>query len=492
MNKRTLSLLIAFCFFIPSAEAASYKEWRKWIHAAHDARSKGELEKARKILETASADAAQHGPDTFAENSIILAEVLIRSNQPEEALKVSNVALERMRNPSRRDSSIWKGLLLASRASAEKELKDYVSAARDAELARRFVAAGAGMDNLHPEAANIHWLIGEIALAQKDYAKAADAFRNGLNIAQLRPTRRADEVGRELRTVGDYSSSAVLLNQTGLGNVSILQNKTREAEDHFNEALKFAQKEYGKNSEAVVVPLAGRAELYHQTKRRTDFEKDTQRILELAQGPKPIDEQYLKPVWLKFRTELDETNRQAASETVDQIVNVFAVQNYGTRILGRQALQAAKGEKEDRSQTALTMEMLRKSAEKKFENRQGAMSSLLTEFALDAERSKEIGLARYYYDLVLKLPEIEKEPALYAATADRVADILISQKQPAEALPYLQKVTVKLKEKFGDDSRVAFAMDREAALLKELGKADAAKEVQAKASAIHAKALLKR
>src|SRR5690349_2433888 len=102
MNKRTLSFLVAFCFFVASADAASYKEWRKSIHAAHDARSKGDLAKARQILEVASDDAAQHGPDTFAENSIVLADVLIRSNQPGEALRVSNSALERMGNPSRR------------------------------------------------------------------------------------------------------------------------------------------------------------------------------------------------------------------------------------------------------------------------------------------------------------------------------------------------------------------------------------------------------
>jgi len=492
MNKPIFALFIAFSFLITSAEAASYKEWRKSIKAAHEARGKGDLQTAREILEGASADAARQGPDTFAENSIVLADVLLRSHQPGEALRVINGALEKMGNPSRKDSTLWKGLLFSSRATIEKELNDLNAAYADAEAARRFLVAGAGMDKLHPELANVHWLIGEIAMARKDFVKAEDEFRNGLRISELRPTRRSDDVGRELRSVGDYSSSAVLLNHTSLGNVCVLQNKNREAEDHYNDALKFAQKEYGKNSEAAVVPLAGRATLYYQIKRQADFEADTQRIYEFTQKPKPIDAKYIKPIWLKFGAELSDTNRQAATETAEKIVTVFAIQNYGTKMLATEALRAAKGEKNDRARVPLTMEMMRKAAEKKFGGTPSAMTALLAEFALDAERAKEIGLARYYYDLILKIQEIDREPLLYAATADKIADILIAQKQPADALPYLQKVTAKLREKYGNDSRVAFAMDREAAVLKDLGQTDAAKELQAKASAIHAKALLKR
>lgn len=344
MNKPILSLLLA-SLFVTRAEAASYREWRQSIRTAHEASVKGDLQKARQILEATSEEAEQQGPDTFAENSIMLADILLRTNQPSEAREVIDAALVKMGSPSRKNSILWKGLLHASRAAADKELKNYESAAAHADGARRLIEAGAGMGQIHPEMANVHWLIGEIALARKDYTKAEDEFKKGLRIAELRPTKMPVEVGRELRAVGDYSSSGVLLNRSSLGNVCLLQNRPKEAEEHFNDALKFAEKEYGKNSEAMVVPLAGRATLHHHARRRGDFEADTQRIYEIAQNPKPINAKYINPIWLKFRLELDETNRPAAAETADKIASVFAAQNYGTRMLATDALKIAQSEK---------------------------------------------------------------------------------------------------------------------------------------------------
>ena len=53
-------------------------------------------------------------------------------------------------------------------------------------------------------------------------------------------------------------------------------------------------------------------------------------------------------------------------------------------------------------------------------------------------------------------------------------------------------MTAMLKEKYGDDTRVANAMDREAALLKEMGRSDEANAVEAKAKEVRTKSFLKK
>jgi tetratricopeptide (TPR) repeat protein len=493
MRERILFLFIASLLLTvgASAHAASFKEWRNSIKAANDARLKGDFQKARQILETAGPDASRHGPDSFAENSSLLATVLIDTSESGQALQVINAALQRMGNPSKRESTLWKGILFAMRGLALKELKDYDNALANAESARLFIGAAAGQ--MHPELSNVHFLIGEIARAKKEYVKAEAAYRAGLDIAETRQSRTEYKGGWYTRYISDYSSSGILLNTSGLGLVCTLQKRDKDAEEYFNKGLKFAEKEYGPDHPALVIPLSGRAALFFKAKRRADFEKDTERIYRFGQKGPGIKHEAVFPLWLKFQWELDEDNRLAAAETADRIAAVFAVQNYGTKSMALDAIKtAAQGDNMSRTRAVLAQEMIRKAALKKFADTPEMVGPLLAEFALDAERAKEIGLARFNYELLLKLQETARDTTLYTATAEKIAETWIAQNKPAEALPYLQKVTARLRDKYGDDSRVAFAMQEEAALLKKMGQADAAREIEARAGAIHAKVMLKR
>ena len=66
-----------------------------------------------------------------------------------------------------------------------------------------------------------------------------------------------------------------------------------------------------------------------------------------------------------------------------------------------------------------------------------------------------------------------------------------SSKKFAEALALRQRVTTLLRGKFGDDSRVADAMDKEAEFLKLLGQELEASDLQAKANDLRKKVFAK-
>jgi hypothetical protein len=486
--------VVSFLCATPIHAAASYKQWRNSLKAAKDALTKRDFEKAQQILEASSADAAELGPESFAENSFTLGRAYIEMSKLNEAVQAVNPALEKIGpNPRKAELQLWRGVLLSIKSWAAYEAKNYDQALADAEASRGLIEGVAG--KYHPELSILHAVIAMIYDTRKDYAKAEAAYKAALKLAESRRTVVAQEFGGPEQQTVIYQSGesivGVLFNRVSLGNLYVKQARYAEAETLLNKALKAAEQDYGKKSKPLVIPLAARARLYQQTNRRKEFDADTQRIYDLAMSGPGLRPYTIYPLWLKLDWDLKEKN--GGNQSAQQLMNVYAVQNYDTKSMGQDAMElAVKGGTTDWARATEIQEVMRTAALSKFANDPARSGPLLVEFGLAAESARQTNLARLNFETLLKTQEKAADKNLYIASAGKLADINIAENKPNEALPLLQKVTAALREKYGDDSRVANAMDKEAALLKQLGQSQAASDLEAKANQVRTKAMIKR
>ena len=488
-----LSIIVGCVGF--QAHGASYKHWRGSINAANEARIKRDFENARTILESSAAEAAELGPVSSAQNSWLLGRVLYETGQYDEANQIFDHAIERIGNsPSSKELQIWRGSLLSGKAGVAYQLRDFDEALSFAEQAREGVERAAG--KYHPELSVLHGIIAKIYEQKKEYAKSEAAYKAALKLAESRQTLVTTEFSGPDEIFYTYqsrdSAAGVLLNMVALGNLYQLQERNIEAEEHYNKALKAAERDCGKKGQAIVIPLSARAQLFHKTNRRPEFETDTQRIYEVAAKGPGIKPWTVYPLWLKLETEVKEEKWVAMEQTAEKIATVFAVQNFEPKVMAEAAQEAAtQGNKTDWDRAAKLQSAIRNAAISKFKD-PAKVAPILIEFGLAAERGQQTNLARLNYELILKMQEAAADKGLYIASAGKLGEILMAENKPAEALPYYQKVSAGLREKYGDDSRVANAMDREAELLKQLGRTQEATEIAAKANAVRGKAMLKR
>ena len=493
--KRGLLIVLAACVIIPTDAAASYKQWRSSIKAAQEARVKRDFDKARSILEGMADDAAALGPASGAENAAALAEVLFEAGDYDGTIQVIDPALQKIGpSPTTKPLKVWRGLLLLEKASTIYQLRRYDEALVIAEESRDVLEYAAG--KFHPALSILHAMIAKMYETKREYAKAEVSYKAALKLAESHQTVVVSEFTGPEETFYQYRSpdfaAGVLVNQVALGNLYQLQERYKEAEELYNKGLKSAERDYGKKGQATVIPLAARAQLFLKTNRRKNFEEDTQRIYEVAAKGPGIKPFAIYPLWLKLETEAKENNTLAVSQTAQKLATVFEVQNYNPKVMAEAAQDAATtGNKVDWSRAAQIQEAIRDAALAKFKD-PARTAPILIEFALSAEAAQQTNLARAHYRAILQTTERASDKALYIAAAGKLADLAIAENKPADALPFYQKVSAGLREKYGDDSRVANAMDREAELLKQLGRTEEGAELAKKANAVRAKAMLKR
>jgi hypothetical protein len=113
--------------------------------------------------------------------------------------------------------------------------------------------------------------------------------------------------------------------------------------------------------------------------------------------------------------------------------------------------------------------------------------TIYVEMARFAERHAKPELAASFYDQALKSQQNAKDKGLLIGLLGKMAEDKIAAGKKSEALPLYHQVSVAMREKYGNDMRVADAMDVEANLMKELGDEEGANKVKAAAMDVRKK-----
>jgi urease gamma subunit len=95
------------------------------------------------------------------------------------------------------------------------------------------------------------------------------------------------------------------------------------------------------------------------------------------------------------------------------------------------------------------------------------------------------------YEKAVASQQNAKDKALLIGVLGKIADNRMAAGKKSEALKYYHQVSIALRDKYGDDMRVADAMDAEAGVMKEIGQEQAAKDLQAEAMKLRNKIVLK-
>lgn len=495
MKSLLLAAALAAATVAHGAEASS-KHWRSVLKAAEQANAKRDFQKARELLESSADEAAALGVAQSAENSFWLADTLMEARMPGDALEVANPALEKLGpKPVPKPQQAWRGMLLVLKARALADLRKHEEALPVAQEAIKTLENVAG--KYHPQLYFVHALMGSIYSEKKNYAEAEKEFRTALKQAESRPVVATQEWSGAEGQMTQYqyrgSEEGSLRMNTALGDLMLEQKKTAEAEEFYSKALKVAEREYGKKNQAIVLPLEGLARTHLEANRRKEFESAVQRTFEVSLKEPGLEPWVLNPLWLKFQVDLKDANTTAAKQTAEKLAQVYAKQNFDLKTMAFMAQKSAMmARKDDWGHAAQVQEIFRDLLSAKYAAEPVKASPLMLEFGTAAERAQKYDLARTNYEALVKLGQRANEKNLQMSAYGKLADLAIAEKKPEEALASLGKVTAMLKEKYGDDTRVANAMDREAALLKEMGRADDAAAMEAKAKDVRTKSYLKK
>ncbi len=489
--KRVVSLsLISSALLLNQAfgAGASSKHWRAAIKEAEQARVNRDFAKARSILESEAAEAAELGSEVAAQNSGILAGVLTQAGEYNDALEVLSAAIEKLGpNPRGKQQQVWRGLLLGSQAETANLAGRTDEALKLAEQARTVIEDVIGIN--HPQLFVLDALIAETYAHKRNYPEAEKAYLRALKRAETRRVvtgsawSGAEEELHMYR--GKDSTEGLLRMNTALGDLEMEQNKVKEAEEYYKAAIKIAEQSYGKKHQAVLLPLEGLARVHLQTNRRKEFEADVDKAFDLDMKAPGLAPWAVNPLWLKLVTDLKEG--ADPQPTADKITQVFVTQNFDTAELGKGAMRALSVEKPiDWGRIEKTQKTFRSVASARYSAQPAKIAPMIGEFARVAEQGKRMDLARENYEFIVKSQENTAEKGLLIGSLGKIADTYVTEKKPAEALTVCQRITGILRDKYGDDSRVANAVDREADLLKELSR-DAEADATRKKSRGHSK-----
>lgn len=490
--KQALLLLVLLSATVFSADAASFGDWRKQIAAADDAIKKRDFDKAREILEAAAPEAERHGPASSAENSTRLGSVLHKMREYDEALAVLNAALEKIgAQPVSDKLQIWRGALLANKAytlNSARRYDDAIPVANDAIAVLEKIAG-----KYHPDLYNLQWALADIHMAKKNFELEEKHLKAALKLAETRqvyavPMTGPDQYGVNLYRTPTADDGIVFIN-TRLGNLYSDMKRYKESEDALKDALKVAERSFGKKHIMTVGPLRGMAYLHRATDRKKEFDADLDRIYEIATKDQGLALNSVDPFWLQLSADLDANNSAAIERTADRIVTIYQKQNFEPQHLTARASGAAGN---DWTKVARAQEALRKSIFAKFASEPVKVGQVVLDFGAAAEKGQQPELARANYEAFIAAQEKAQDQSLLIGGLGKLADLCVSENKPADALPLRQRMTQLLRAKYGDDTRVADSLDAESALQTKLGKTDEAEKLKAQAQEVRTKAFLKR
>jgi len=408
----------------------------------------------------------------------------------QEAIQMYNAELERIGpNPKAIKLQVIRGVLMTLRAEMYFMAREYDKALASATEGKAVLEDAAG--KYHPGLFDAHRTIVKIHALRKNLTEAEKWMRSALGLAESRQTYTQSEwSGSEQSTVlyvTEPMPARVTLAAIDLGQVLMLEGKFEEAESAYTKALKNAEAVYPKDSIMRALPLRGLAEAEFKLKRTKEFEKHTQQIYDILSKNPGYETAMLLPLWMKFGAEVDERS-PGAGETLKMLAKVFEKQNYEFSDLGKEAmaLSVNKGEVDWKRAAAIQDALIKLADSYGSTAKAGLVLAEIANFAADHGKTE---LADEMYLRILKSQENASDKGILIAVLGKLAERKIAQGKKEEALEYYRSATKALHDKYGNDMRVAAAMDTEADLLKELGKEDDAQKVRTEAVEVRKKTI---
>lgn len=321
---------------------------------------------------------------------------------------------------------------------------------------------------------------------QKNYPEAEKSLKTALKLAQVKPTGGFDDMG--FLAVGEAQPRRIILAASLLGELYEVQGKLEEAEEAYETALKSAQAAYPKESVMRLLPLRHLAAVELARGRIQDFNKHVDQSYEVLSKWPGLEPEYLRPMWSKLQFEADNGNAKGVTDTAKKLEKVFEAQSYDYPDLPGGAMAVAV---ENGTVNWKRAEALQKGLIDLAQSHVGSASSkagmIYIELAKFAETHGKRELSAAMYDEALKSQQNARDKAMLIGLLGKMAEDKIAAGKKAEALPFYHQVSVAMREKYGNDMRVADAMDVEAALMKELGDEAGANRLKAEAMDVRKK-----
>ena len=489
MNKiLTIPLLLILLATNISLFAAdgSYKEWRNAMKAAEQARYQRDFQKMRDILESSAPDAVKHGPLSSAENAFWLVIAYQNLGMREQAVATFNNELERIGpKPTAVKLQVIRGVLLTYRGVLHYEMRDYDNAMASATEGKTVLENVAG--KFHPDLFEAHAIIGRIHRLRNNHAEAEKSFQTALKLAHVKSPRVEQSAGDYPVTTigfGNPSPIRVVIAATELGGFYLEQQKLEEADEAFTTAYKAAEASYPKDSLMRLLPLRNLAVIDLKRGQLKDFNKRVDEIFEVVTKTPGLQPENLAPLWGKLSLDADSGNDAQAAQTAKRIAKVYDVQNYEYSDFGNSGMALAEpNNTPDWTRAEKLQKALTQVAESYRAAEPAKAGTIYVEMARFAERHGKPEQAASLFEQALKSQQNAKDKALLIGLLGKMAEDKIAAGKRAEALPLYRQVSVAMREKYGNDMRVADAIDVEANLMKELGDEEGAN--RRKAEAMH-------
>jgi tetratricopeptide (TPR) repeat protein len=413
-------------------------------------------------------------------------------NRDDEALKIYNAELDRIGpNPTALKVQIIRGLLLTQRSLLFFRLSEYDKAMASANEGKASLESTAGQ--FHPMLYEAHRTIGRIHALKNNIPEAEKSMRFALRLAETRITQHDVELlGAAHETVVYLTGplpARITVAATDLGQLLAAEGKFDEAEQAFKKALENAESVYAKDNVMRAIPLRGLAEVEYRLNHTKQFEKHTQQLFDIISKNPGYDSAYVQPLWLKFKYDIDQQPARS-TQTLKMIEKVFETQNFEHSEFGRGAMSIAmNGDQVDWKRAEEVKDALMKLTDGYASTAPTKAGLILAEIANFASEHNKPELADAMYLQMVKSQQNAPDKGILIAALGKLGERRIAAGKKEEALEFYHSASKAMRDKYGNDMRVADAMDKEAALLHEIGKEQEAKNLKAEAMEVRKRTL---
>lgn len=476
-------------------QASTYSKWRDTIRAAQEAFSRRDFQKARELLEASAPVAAELGPESSAENSSMLANAYSMLNLDADSLKTLEGAITKIGpSPASPKLQYSRAMLLYDYARELYYIQEFDKSMTNAVGAIN-ILEGMGVKGV-AEMFFLYSMIGDIHQARTNYSEAEVAFKRALNIAmhdtRVLGTRYSGPQEQVVNYVYRAPARGKVDATVSLGKLYSLQKRYDDAEKILLDSLSFAEAGFGKKGEYTVVSLVPLSLVELELNKRQEFEKYSDRIYEFVSKKPGFRGSAQEPFWKHLEMDVNAADSAAAAQSAKRVAKVIATQNLEPLSLPEQAVTMIQTNQPiDWKRARLIQESISQAANAQYATNPAIAAKIQLEFVKFATQNERPELLQPALENVIQFAEKAKDQTLLLSAYGKMAEMRLAENKPADALPYLHKSSEILSAKYGDDTRTADGLDKEAALLKTLGREKESADLQAKAVEVRNKAFAK-
>lgn len=216
------------------------------------------------------------------------------------------------------------------------------------------------------------------------------------------------------------------------------------------------------------------------------------RLIEVASVQKFVPGSVVSAVYLAASRAATAKDFQLMSKRFAELIRLCQLNKTGVDLLAREAVSVIDvvGEGDWKKTQRLQRDVLNQIYQR-YPSQRSQAAPFLNAFAEKARSLQQIDDAVAYYREAVKELEGSLEPVVQIGALSHLERILVEQNRSGEALPVSERLVQALRQQYGDDSRVADAMNENASLLRKLNREEEAKKLEADAALIYGKAMLK-